>query len=93
MSEQERQPKEYLFLRNRFTGKISPVPVTDVDWDNMEAKKNGHRLFEITERKPIRPQPQLRKMPQMPAEVKTPSAPEVTKGTAHVPNVSEQDAN
>ena len=77
------EAKEWIFLKNRATGKDCQVPVTDLDWQAMSKRGHGLAIFEITDRKPIRQASQdyvKRILPVVPDEVKTkPAAKASTK--------------
>lgn len=74
--------KEWIFLKNRATGKDVLAPVSDVDWRAMQGRGHGLNLFEIIERKAVRTHHTeyvKRILPVVPEEVKPPMEDNVGK--------------
>lgn len=72
--------KEWLFLRNRYTGKDVPVPVSDVDWKAMEAKGDGSKLFDVIRRTKAVVVNVPRVAPEVPKEIQSAPTKEAVKG-------------
>lgn len=81
----DKVPKEILTIRNKRMGK--EYTVTDLDWADMEAKKNGSRVFDIIGRQKVQRDPVPRIRPSVPPEVEY-STEEVHKGNADRPEGS-----
>ncbi len=78
-------------IKNKVTGKESTV--TSDQWEQMEEKKRGSKLFTIVRETPMRG---VRPVPEVPKEIKTPPEAGVIikkkRGGADAAQTSEQDA-